>query len=301
MVTFFYKTSSPPSIMTLYGVLALLYISHLANLTGIAILKPLAILDKLFRLLIALSLLITWAITTYIFTKSEWLGYDIVQNYCFRYASFTFGYLFPKILGFKTIYTKKINVEQPMLYISNHHHLADGWPISVLGIPAYWVAKHDLHVEVPIFGPFLAHVLKYANLIFYKKRCKESGNQVKERIVDVIKREKRSVVLYPEGTTQRCGSPIMEFYDGSFKIAYEHNIPVQPMSLRFCRDIGSGPHDVASVSDFLGIIDLTIVCDPGEVIVKRTVVVDGKEECESFKEYMARVQGSITPGLYYEY
>lgn len=122
--------------------------------------------------------------------------------------------------------------------------------------------------------------------------------------------EKRSVVLYPEGTSQRCGAPIGDFYSGTFDNAYKNNLPIQPISLRYTRDIGHGKEDKPTLWDFFSIIDLTIVCEPGDVIVKKIttethtcndgdeLVTETKEE--SFKDYFARAQASITPGLYYE-
>lgn len=152
-----------------------LYFCHLANLSGLKILQPFGLIDKTFRLGLAIVLLLKWAIVVYVVKH---LGKKIttketIRNVCFHYSNFTFGYLFPKILGFRTIYTKKIDMSRPMIYISNHHHLVDGWPISVTSIPAYWMAKHDLHVEIPILGPLLLkHVLDHANLFFYQKKNK---------------------------------------------------------------------------------------------------------------------------------
>lgn len=292
-------------------ILLFLYTCHISNMSSIKLLLPLAIIDKITRLIIAITFVIKYTIIISI------IGYikhiisflirmsnnkndiddniliKMITDFCFEYSILTFGFIFPKLIGFRTVYTKHVDITKPMVYICNHHNITDGFVIYVAGIKAYWIAKEGVENEVPIIGRFMKYGINNANLIFYNRGNKESGEMVKEKVIDVIKNKKQNIVVYPEGTTQKCGSPILPFKKGMFHTTYDNYIPVQPISLQYTKFIGHDKHDKSTIMDFYHIMDLTIVCVPSDIIVR--------EDNEDFDTYFARIQKSIVPEIYHAY
>ena len=48
--------------------------------------------------------------------------------------------------------------------------------------------------------------------------------------------KKKSILLFPEGKTYPDGPP-QKFFPGSFEVAFENKIPVQPIVIKYSQDI----------------------------------------------------------------
>jgi 1-acyl-sn-glycerol-3-phosphate acyltransferase len=282
---------------TMIWFLSFMYICHLANMSNLTVLKPLAFIDKLFRLLLGITLLITWTFNMIILNMSKSiLDVETIENLCFDYTLFICGKLFPKIIGLRTVYTKHFDKTVPMVYICNHHNFTDGLVLTIANIKAYWIAKEGLEKEIPFLGILLKYAIQNANFIFYKryekdeKVKKHSGEIVKNQVVDIIKKKLTSVVVYPDGTSTRCGVPLSKYAVGMFHNTFDNDIPVCPISIHYTKQIGHGVKDKPTIKDFFEIIDLTVVCEPGEIIIKH--------ENEEFDAYYDRIKGTLSTNMY---
>lgn len=277
-------------------IIAFLYVCHLANLTNTPILKLFSFIDKIVRIMIGSVILLLYVFIMFILgtLKNKITPYALFfENLCFNCSLIMCGKIIPKIFGLRTVYTNEFDKNTPRIIICNHHNLTDGFVLATTEIKAYWIAKSGVNEELPIFGTLLKHVQNNANFIFYKKGDKMSGEQVKQNVLNTIKNKKRSVVVFPEGTTQKCGNDILPFKAGMFHLAYDNDIEIQPISIHYTKQVGFGQKDYANVASFFDIIDMTVVCEPSEVIIKR--------EGELFEDYLKRAQCSLSSYMYQIY
>lgn len=120
---------------------------------------------------------------------------------------------------------KNINPNQSYVVVSNHQSDYDifviyGW----LGIDIKWIMKKELR-KIPGIGfgsEKVGHIfLDRSN----SKRALESINEAKKKLVNGT-----SVVIFPEGTRSKTGE-VGPFKRGAFKIAYDLNLPILPITL----------------------------------------------------------------------
>ena len=134
--------------------------------------------------------------------------------------------MFVKVSGYENIQKNTSYVVVP-----NHQSHYDifviyGW----LGIDIKWVMKKELR-KIPALGiacEKIGHVfLDRSNA----KKALESLNQAKKKLVNGT-----SVVMFPEGTRSLNGQ-INPFKRGAFKLAYDLNLPVLPITIIGTKDI----------------------------------------------------------------
>ena len=97
------------------------------------------------------------------------------------------------------------------------------------------IAKHDSKKEF-IFSKMLEEFMIRWSTILYKRGNKKSGSIVRKLIKYYILYKKKSILLFPEGKTYPDGPP-QHFFPGSFKVAFENKIPVQPIVIKYSQDI----------------------------------------------------------------
>ncbi len=118
------------------------------------------------------------------------------------------------------------NVNPKQSYVvSNHQSVYDifliyGW----LGIDIKWIMKKELR-KIPSVGfgsQKVGHIfIDRSN----SKKALESINEAKMKLVNGT-----SVVIFPEGTRSQSGE-LGTFKRGAFKIAYDLNLPILPITL----------------------------------------------------------------------
>jgi 1-acyl-sn-glycerol-3-phosphate acyltransferase len=111
------------------------------------------------------------------------------------------------------------------IYTCNHSSLLDSpaIPISIPGVVKI-LAKKEL-VKVPVLGWIIKAVVVQVD---------RSNNESRRKSIDMLKKEianGTSIFIFPEGTMNRTGKVLNEFYDGAFRIAIETETPILPMSL----------------------------------------------------------------------
>ncbi len=125
----------------------------------------------------------------------------------------------------------------PVLYVSNHRSYFDivlTYPLCKL--PTSYVAKEDLK-HIPFFGIWGSLMRA---LFFDRSNVKASVKMV----LDGVSRLKSdtSVYIFPEGTRNKNKEelPLLDFHDGSFKMASKSGAPVVPIAIKNTMDVWEG-------------------------------------------------------------
>lgn len=140
------------------------------------------------------------------------------------------------------------------------NHYCGGLDVCLIErfIECYIVVKNDICGEIVNeendgIQNFLRKALfDKCLLIPYKRGNKESGYEVKQMIERETKRGK-NVLIFPEGTSQRCWNKPLPFRKGIFDLCFEKNIPIFSISLNYSKDIGAGKSDSTNFSNIFGL------------------------------------------------
>ncbi|MDR1766707.1 MAG: 1-acyl-sn-glycerol-3-phosphate acyltransferase [Lachnospiraceae bacterium] len=129
---------------------------------------------------------------------------------------------------------EKIPAGQAVLYIGNHRSFFDiiCSYSQVPGLTGFMAKKSTGRV------PWLAHWMYMVNCLFLDRENVKEGLKT---ILAAIERIKRgvSVWIYPEGTRQTGPDPtdLLDFKEGSFKVAQKTGCPVVPVAILGTREI----------------------------------------------------------------
>ena len=142
-----------------------------------------------------------------------------------------------KVLNSTNIYPiiKGKIIEQPQIIISNHHSFIDPLVLKYINQNFMTIAKHDSKKEF-IFSKMLEEFMIRWSTILYKRGDKKSGSIVRKLIKYYILYKKKSILLFPEGKTYPDGPP-QKFFPGSFEVAFQNKIPIQPVVIKYSQDI----------------------------------------------------------------
>ena len=118
------------------------------------------------------------------------------------------------------------SIPQPYLAVSNHISFSD--PLVTLayldGMP---IAKAEIR-KYPIIG-YAAHK---TGIIYVKREEKSSRKKAREAVRNALK-EKRSVLVYPEGTISHSPHSLRKFSKGVFYSAVENDAPIVSIALKY--------------------------------------------------------------------
>ena len=125
-----------------------------------------------------------------------------------------------------------IRLDEPQVVVSNHVSGYDIFAIAVaLPVPFAFVAKKELE-RIPFFGT----AWKAAGHISLDRSNRQQAVHSLQRAGERIRREKSTVIIYPEGTRSRTGE-LLEFKKGAFMLAVEAQVPVVPTVVVGTREI----------------------------------------------------------------
>jgi 1-acyl-sn-glycerol-3-phosphate acyltransferase len=140
-----------------------------------------------------------------------------------------------------------INPAHSYVMVGNHRSsldfVANGYAFP--GIFRF-LAKEELQ-KIPIFG----WVVKKMCLTVDRKSAISRA-----RSVVALKKELEegvSIFIYPEGSRNRTGEPLAEFYDGAFRIALQTGAPILPVTIANMSKISSAAVAIDLAPGFLDI------------------------------------------------
>ena len=121
-------------------------------------------------------------------------------------------------------YEKPIDKDKTYVFCSNHTSYLD-IILSYCAIPYYFVfmGKQELR-KAPLFNIFFREM----NILVDRKSKMGSHRAFVEAAKHI--EEKRSVVIFPEGTISRDSPKLRPFKNGAFKLAIEKQVPIVPIT-----------------------------------------------------------------------
>ena len=118
--------------------------------------------------------------------------------------------------------------DQPVLYIGNHRSFFDILLTYTRcpGLTGY-IAKAEME-KIPL----LSNWMRYLHCLFLDRKDIKKGLQTIKEGIEKIK-SGISICIFPEGTRNRSESDLelMEFHEGSFKLATRTRCPIIPIAL----------------------------------------------------------------------
>jgi 1-acyl-sn-glycerol-3-phosphate acyltransferase len=122
------------------------------------------------------------------------------------------------------IYEYPHDRKKPVIFVFNHISYLDALIIlkairrqHIRGLGKYEIAK------VPIFG-----FIYSSAVIMVKRGDKEDRARCMADLKNAVNNN-ISIILSPEGTFNETNKPLINFFDGAFKIAIETNTPIKPL------------------------------------------------------------------------
>ncbi len=122
------------------------------------------------------------------------------------------------------IYDYPHDRSKPVIFVFNHISYLDALVIlkairkqHIRGLGKYEIGK------VPIFG-----FIYSSAVIMVNRADKEDRARCVEDLKNAISNN-ISIILSPEGTFNETKKPLINFYDGAFRIAIETNTPIKPL------------------------------------------------------------------------
>lgn len=151
---------------------------------------------------------------------------------------------------------EKLKKDQRYVFVANHQSYFD-IPVMYAGLFAglSFIAKKELFL-IPFFGWGMAAV---GHIWIDRKNARRARKSI-TRAVSMLKRNKISLVLFPEGTRSVSGK-VGEFKRASFVLALEAGVPVVPVAICGTRDV----QPKASLKIVPGVVKL-IIGDPVPII-----------------------------------
>lgn len=129
---------------------------------------------------------------------------------------------------------ENIPKDQAVLYIGNHRSYFDILLTYTRcpGLTGY-IAKAEME-KIPL----LSNWMRYLHCLFLDRKDIKKGLKTILASIDLIKAG-ISVCIFPEGTRNRSESDLelLEFHEGSFKVATKTNCPIVPIALNNTCDI----------------------------------------------------------------
>lgn len=132
------------------------------------------------------------------------------------------GFSIASFFWVKTINKHLIDPSLPHIYVGNHGSYLDAIGVCI-SVPQYFSPLGKVEMtKVPIFG------LIYKRIVVLIDR---SSKESREKSVNALKGDLakgESILIFPEGTMNKTGQPLSEFYDGAFRIAIETQTTLMP-------------------------------------------------------------------------
>jgi 1-acyl-sn-glycerol-3-phosphate acyltransferase len=128
------------------------------------------------------------------------------------------------------------------IFVGNHESAFD-IPLAWAGIKHHLVSVSKIELKwIPIFG----WAMQAAKHIFVDRSNRLKAIKSLQNAAESIKKNPRSVMLFPEGTRSKDGK-IHQFKKGGLLLAIQAQLPVVPMALCGTRDVAvKGAHKLKS-------------------------------------------------------
>lgn len=123
----------------------------------------------------------------------------------------------------KRIVEQEMREHQPYIFVSNHNSYMDiPQMLKAIRRPLRILGKAETG-NVPIFG-----IIYKAAVVPVIRGSAENRARSVKTLKSVLSKE-ISIYIAPEGTFNMTDKPLIDFYDGAFRLAIETQTPIKPM------------------------------------------------------------------------
>jgi 1-acyl-sn-glycerol-3-phosphate acyltransferase len=147
-------------------------------------------------------------------------GGNMIYRICMFWADIWFALIFVWV---KRIYESPHDKTKQYVFVVNHISYFDS-PVIVKAFrqPLRPLGKIEM-AKIPVFG-FI-----YKKAVVTVDRSSTENRAESMRILKSVIGKGISVLVFPEGTFNKTGKPLKEFYDGAFRLAVATQTPIKPV------------------------------------------------------------------------
>lgn len=121
------------------------------------------------------------------------------------------------------IVEQEMRAHQPYIFVSNHNSYMDiPQMLKAIRTPLRILGKAEMG-KVPLFG-----IIYNAAVVPVLRGSAENRARSVKTMKAVLSKE-ISIYIAPEGTFNMTAKPLIDFYDGAFRLAIETQTPIKPM------------------------------------------------------------------------
>lgn len=146
----------------------------------------------------------------------SWMTIEVIRLWAYIFSKLTF-------IQYK-IHGKELQEhDKSYVYVCNHNSFLDApaLPLALIG-EFKALGKKEL-LDIPILGWILRSVAVLVD------RSDTASRKASIARLNAVFKRGISIVVFPEGTTNKTDQPLTPFYDGAYRIAIENQAPVMPL------------------------------------------------------------------------
>ena len=172
---------------------------------------------------------------------------------------------------------ENIPQDRPVVYIANHQGLFDiPMVLGCIPYPKGFIAKIETK-KIPLISSWM----KVLNCVFMdRSNVKKSIQSIYDGVENIKKGN--SMVIFPEGTRSR-GGPVKKFKAGSFKLAFNSEADIVPVSL-------DGTWRAFEEKGHFQPTHMRLVCHP----VVKTAGLTKEQQHEVVKQVQTTIESELT-------
>jgi 1-acyl-sn-glycerol-3-phosphate acyltransferase len=192
---------------------------------------------RIFKFIFSLYALIFFLLTFFIAYPTYFLIFNIFPKDKAPRVAHTVSRIWAQVLLIFFLIRVKvqnrslIDPRQTYVFVSNHQSQLD---ILIAAVSSYntfrFLAKAEL-TKLPVLGYIIRN-------LYVPVARKSKAERTKS--VDNLRRslnEGVSVYIYPEGTRNKTDKPLLDFYDGAFRLAIESGVPLAVLTVKDSRKL----------------------------------------------------------------
>ncbi len=185
------------------------------------LLKPIQVLYVIYAMilfLIMMLIVVPFVLVASFFGKIK--GGNAVMRIVHWWAD---AWLFMIGITHKRIVEQEIRKHQPYIFVSNHNSYMDiPQMLKAIRQPLRILGKAEMG-KIPVFG-----LIYNAAVVPVLRGSAENRTKSVKTLRSVLSKE-ISIYIAPEGTFNMTDKPLIDFYDGAFRLAIETQTPIKPM------------------------------------------------------------------------
>ena len=185
------------------------------------VLKPLQIIYALYAMILFVAIL--FIVTPFVIIASFFgkiSGGNAVMKIAHGWANV---WLFLIGIYHVRVVEQEIRKDQSYVFVSNHNSYMDiPQMLKAIGQPLRILGKAEMG-KVPVFG------IIYNAAVVPVLRGSAEARAKSVMILKSVLNKNISIYIAPEGTFNMTDQPLINFYDGAFRLAIETQTPIKPM------------------------------------------------------------------------